>query len=387
MFPIDGREYRLLRLGLARAGCPCELEGTVENRAFGRAIVVVKNPKRLGYVEATGYFPSGVIAAGAIARTRLMEQGIPRAWAFVEAGSLEIRQDDQMTCAEFMCKLDAGLRARHELLCSLNQAPRILAVYPFENYCVYATGDKAYRQSFGVDPRGANVVMVGNPLQVSAGMEQWEPVGWADTGARRAVAPPPLGRPTFSTGGASSELITQVVRNWSDILEAVGMWQAYRKAQNKEPLPPAFAPVLLRNNKVATALVNAGVDPWDFAVWSASARYSKTKTVGGDHVSKGDFAYAPSDDPSTWKLPVHDASHARNALARLNQTKGIPSGAKAGVLQKIRKIAKKSGVEVSEKPTAGQNSWARKQIKSSDHSMDWGVVGKGKKLAAISGTV
>jgi len=46
-------------------------------------------------------------------------------------------------------------------------------------------------------------------------------------------------------------------------------------------------------------------------------------------------------------LPIHDAAHVRNALARLSQTKISPT-AKAGALKKIKSAAKKFGIQVSE---------------------------------------
>ena len=46
-------------------------------------------------------------------------------------------------------------------------------------------------------------------------------------------------------------------------------------------------------------------------------------------------------------LPIHDAAHVRNALARLSQTK-ISAEAKAKALKKIRSAAKKLGIKVSE---------------------------------------
>ena len=46
-------------------------------------------------------------------------------------------------------------------------------------------------------------------------------------------------------------------------------------------------------------------------------------------------------------LPIHDAAHVRNALARLSQT-DIPAAAKRSALQKIKRAAKKLGVEVGE---------------------------------------
>lgn len=75
---------------------------------------------------------------------------------------------------------------------------------------------------------------------------------------------------------------------------------------------------------------------------------AKTKSVGGTELPSSAFAYVGDpEDTSTWKLPVHDASHARNALARFNQTEGIPSGEKAKVHAKIVAAAQKHGVDVS----------------------------------------
>lgn len=72
-------------------------------------------------------------------------------------------------------------------------------------------------------------------------------------------------------------------------------------------------------------------------------------TVSGTKVKREDFAYAPPDSkPSEWKLPIHDAAHVRNALARYNQS-DLPAGAKEGVWRKILGAAKKFGIEVSDK--------------------------------------
>ena len=46
-------------------------------------------------------------------------------------------------------------------------------------------------------------------------------------------------------------------------------------------------------------------------------------------------------------LPIQDAAHVRNALARLSQTK-ISAAAKAKALKKIKSAAKKFGIKVSE---------------------------------------
>ena len=71
-------------------------------------------------------------------------------------------------------------------------------------------------------------------------------------------------------------------------------------------------------------------------------------TVSGTKVHRSDFAYAPpGSGPSEWKLPIHDANHVRNALARYSQT-DLPADAKAGVWRKIKAAAKRFGVHVSD---------------------------------------
>jgi hypothetical protein len=84
---------------------------------------------------------------------------------------------------------------------------------------------------------------------------------------------------------------------------------------------------------------------------------AKTKRVAGEDLPASCFAYVgDKDDPATWKLPykgfsteAKNKSHVRNALARFNQTQGIPAGEKAKVKAKLVAAAKKHGIEVSDK--------------------------------------
>ena len=86
----------------------------------------------------------------------------------------------------------------------------------------------------------------------------------------------------------------------------------------------------------------------------------RTKKVGGKNLTKDKFAFVGDpQDTSTWKLPIHDAAHARNALARFNQTQGIPADKKAGVLRKIKAAAKKFGIEVSEENSRAMGEWLK----------------------------
>jgi hypothetical protein len=73
---------------------------------------------------------------------------------------------------------------------------------------------------------------------------------------------------------------------------------------------------------------------------------SESSELARSNIADVDFGYV-SKDGKTRKLPIHDAAHARNALARFNQT-DLPASAKAAVYQKIVKRAKKFSVQVSD---------------------------------------
>jgi len=99
-------------------------------------------------------------------------------------------------------------------------------------------------------------------------------------------------------------------------------------------------------------------------------RAGKTKSVSGQDVSMSDFAYVGDpDDSSTWKFPVHDKSHAQNALARWGQAKGIPADKKDAVHAKIVSAAKKFGVNVSEEK-ALQDEWEKRYEQRHDKVAD-----------------
>ncbi len=74
----------------------------------------------------------------------------------------------------------------------------------------------------------------------------------------------------------------------------------------------------------------------------------KTKSIGGTDVPASGFAYVGDPEKTdTWKLPIHDCSHAQNALARFGQTEGIPAGDRAKVARKIVAKAKSCGFDTS----------------------------------------
>jgi hypothetical protein len=83
----------------------------------------------------------------------------------------------------------------------------------------------------------------------------------------------------------------------------------------------------------------------------------KTKEVDGEHLGSECFAFVGDKEKTdTWKLPYKcfstdekNKSHVQNALARFDQTEGIPEDEKPKVKAKIVAAAKKHGIEVSEK--------------------------------------
>ncbi len=84
---------------------------------------------------------------------------------------------------------------------------------------------------------------------------------------------------------------------------------------------------------------------------------AKTKSVGGKELTAKSFAYVGDPDKTaTWKLPIHDEPHVRNALARYDQTKGIPAEDKPRVKKRILAAAKRFDIDVSSLDAAAKSS-------------------------------
>ena len=64
-------------------------------------------------------------------------------------------------------------------------------------------------------------------------------------------------------------------------------------------------------------------------------------------MSVEEFYAIPRDPPSASKLPIFDAAHVRNAIARFNQVEGVTPEEKKKAWAKILKAAKKFKIEVS----------------------------------------
>jgi len=73
---------------------------------------------------------------------------------------------------------------------------------------------------------------------------------------------------------------------------------------------------------------------------------SKLLTAERNALKPGEFAF-----PSERKLPLEDASHVRNAIARFDQVEGVSDDERDRAWHRIGVAAKLHGIEVHE------NSW------------------------------
>jgi hypothetical protein len=63
-----------------------------------------------------------------------------------------------------------------------------------------------------------------------------------------------------------------------------------------------------------------------------------------DKLDEDQFAF-----PKERKEPLNNASHVRNAIARFNQVQGVSDDERDAAWSRIKRAAKKYGVEVNEK--------------------------------------
>lgn len=73
---------------------------------------------------------------------------------------------------------------------------------------------------------------------------------------------------------------------------------------------------------------------------------AELSTKQRDKLSNREFAYV--DRSGEGHLPIHDASHVRNAMARWNQTDFESASAKESPRKKILSAAHRFSIEVSE---------------------------------------
>jgi hypothetical protein len=144
------------------------------------------------------------------------------------------------------------------------------------------------------------------------------------------------------------------------------------------PAPAVSAPPPTED--VATAVAKAVPGIVEQVMLALAKAEGKTKRVAGKDLPASAFAYVGDvNKTDTWKFPVHDAAHARNALARWSSAKGIPAGEKAKVHGKIVAAAKKFGIEVSEdKQKAYQAAIEKAVVDAIEHGAELHKLDKGK---------
>ena len=94
-------------------------------------------------------------------------------------------------------------------------------------------------------------------------------------------------------------------------------------------------------------------------------------------LSASQFYAAPRDPPSSSKLPIFDASHVRNAVARFNQTQFSSPEEKSKAWGKVKAAAKKFGIKISKDL---DNDLSKNSTSLGDNQLNIGVNMEKKKL-------
>jgi hypothetical protein len=71
-------------------------------------------------------------------------------------------------------------------------------------------------------------------------------------------------------------------------------------------------------------------------------RSTSLSTRQKNRMASGTFAF-----PKERKVPLNDASHVRNAIARFDQVEGVSDSEREAAWRRIRSAARKYGVEVT----------------------------------------
>lgn len=290
----DTVTFRLAKINLVRAGCPREVEHLRANQTVGVPVVIVNNKRRLGEIKSTGYAPPGVVAAGAATRSLLLSKGQLRAYAWLQAG-VDIQADDAVSSSELMEKLTAELGKKFfgptgAASYPNSPYPYVREVYPFESYFIYAMKGSVYRQHYTLDPTDRSVRFIGVSIPVEQKFVDacGDQMARTETGARYAFAPMKSHGQSVSLGAKNSELVSQIIRNWKNINDAVNTFLNAVTNGTYKPMRPSFYPVQLTDdNKIASTLAASNLTIIDFAAWSASVQSKKKGSAHWEGVTLG----------------------------------------------------------------------------------------------------
>ena len=353
MFLNNGKAFKLARIGLVRAACPRELQSTTDNVNPFKALKVERNRKQLGFVADTGYFPPVVITAGAALRTRLLDNAHIFAYAFVSEDA-NMRIEGEIAASALLQQVSSALVSRYypRGVFRGQTWPSVQEVYPFENMFTYEIHASRYTQRYFIDPNtrvvrlNGNHVLLNNPIvkpefQIRAGTEMQLPTPYLTS---------------------TSPMIYQIVKSISNVDSAVADYLAAIKGGNYTALKPDFCPAqLTADHKVAYPAITArGIEVIDFARYVAM-KAEATANYHGEKIPVSKVGYV--DKAGNAHLPFNTPGRARNALARMNQTTSVPTAKKSAAMSKVRRGAKKHGVDVSDEPTKKQAAWKKKKSK------------------------
>jgi hypothetical protein len=84
--------------------------------------------------------------------------------------------------------------------------------------------------------------------------------------------------------------------------------------------------------------------------------------TGRKHIARKNFAYV--DKEGGEHLPIHDADHVRNAIARFNQTAFESIEAKEKARGKILAAAKRHGIEVAKDDEIARRAESLKRVRT-----------------------
>jgi len=84
--------------------------------------------------------------------------------------------------------------------------------------------------------------------------------------------------------------------------------------------------------------------------------------TGRKHIARKNFAYV--DKEGGEHLPIHDADHVRNAIARFNQTSFESIEAKEKARRKILAAAKRHGIEVAKDDEVAKRADSLKRVRT-----------------------
>lgn len=84
--------------------------------------------------------------------------------------------------------------------------------------------------------------------------------------------------------------------------------------------------------------------------------------IGRKHIARKNFAYV--DKEGGEHLPIHDADHVRNAIARFNQTAFESIEAKEKARRRILARAKRQGIRVAKDDAAAKGAGSLERVRT-----------------------